>query len=609
MKFAELTHSKFITLVQCFFMTWALMKACYLDTGNIVTMLFLGLSYLLILYVRTRTKNLKEEATAPTAAEASDTSTLNQESTAKDDPNRLLSRFHKVAAFFALVFAVFMELVYGKVYHSDFENSLFIAAIIISTFFGIALLAYYTIMAVYLWVYGFRAQRGEHYKSLSTVFIMTMGFALLCYLPYFLTQFPGIMTPDSLVQMEQIWGIEPYSNHHPWMHTMLIKLWYEIGYGISKDVYVGIAFYTVFQMLVMAASAAYSLQTLAMLRFRKLVLCIVLAFYALVPYNGVFAVTVWKDIIFSCAVINLISALARIATKNSKKIDYFILFFSAFWMCVGRSNGWYGMLVSAPFLCIYLFKRKEKLATGLVLGAVVVAAVVKWPVMSAVGVQQPDFVESISIPLQEVARVLVNERELTPEQEELIEKVIDTTYIKELYDPTFADNIKELVRAGHPEYLEAHKGEYLKLLLELGVKYPGDYLDAYIQQTMGYYAPKSFGLVGNIQGISPNPYNLVTQPIIGGAAVTKINEILIKMEGVVPIYGLICTIGTMFWMVMMAFGYEAANKGNLWILFVPIFALIASVLIATPVSCDIRYYYFMVLAFPLLILLPKRAKE
>lgn len=59
--------------------------------------------------------------------------------------------------------------------------------------------------------------------------------------------------------------------------------------------------------------------------------------------------------------------------------------------------------------------------------------------------------------------MLANDRDLTPEQNELIDQVIDRTYVKELYNPTFADNMKELVRAGNPQYLEDHKTDFLKL--------------------------------------------------------------------------------------------------------------------------------------------------
>lgn len=49
--------------------------------------------------------------------------------------------------------------------------------------------------------------------------------------------------------------------------------------------------------------------------------------------------------------------------------------------------------------------------------------------------------------LQQVSYVLANDRELSLEQLELIDAVIDRNHVKNLYNPEFADNMKELVRA------------------------------------------------------------------------------------------------------------------------------------------------------------------
>ena len=76
-----------------------------------------------------------------------------------------------------------------------------------------------------------------------------------------------------------------------------------------------------------------------------------------------------------------------------------------------------------------------------------VAVIIKYPVMNKAGVIQPDFIESLSIPTQQIAAVICNDRTLTDEQLSLIENVVDLTYIKELYNPIFADNMKELVRS------------------------------------------------------------------------------------------------------------------------------------------------------------------
>lgn len=119
----------------------------------------------------------------------------------------------------------------------------------------------------------------------------------------------------------------------------------------------------------------------------------------------------------------------------------------------------------------------------------------------------------LSIPIQQVAAVLCNDRELTKEERELIENVADLTYIKDLYVPYFADNMKELVRAGHPEYLEEHKQEFLKLWAALGLRYPGDYLTAYIRQTYGYWYPDSFYLVAEAEGVSATSLGYPIRPL------------------------------------------------------------------------------------------------
>ena len=82
-----------------------------------------------------------------------------------------------------------------------------------------------------------------------------VGIALicfLCWLPYYLYEYPGIMTADSLVQYAEFAGDEPLSNHHPIVHTLLIKMFIDIATIFHADHQVGIALYTVFQMLFMA---------------------------------------------------------------------------------------------------------------------------------------------------------------------------------------------------------------------------------------------------------------------------------------------------------------------------------------------------------------------
>lgn len=92
---------------------------------------------------------------------------------------------------------------------------------------------------------------------------------------------------------------------------------------------------------------------------------------------------------------------------------------------------------------------------------------------------------------------------------------MDYPSIPDYYQPELSDPVKALIQYGHPEYLETHKGEYLKLWVQLGLKYPLDYWNAFVDQTKGYWFPGAPGMLTN-EGISPNELGLSWQPVLHG---------------------------------------------------------------------------------------------
>lgn len=234
-----------------------------------------------------------------------------------------------------------------------------------------------------------------------------------------------------------------------------------------------------------------------------------------------------------------------------------------------------------------------------VAGILLAAALIKYPVMNAAHVIQPDLIESLSIPTQQIAAVICNDRELTMEQYALIENVVDLTHIKDLYNPTYADNMKELVRAGDQSYLSSHKKEFLQLWIHLGLAYPGDYLQAYISQTYGYWYPDSFYLVAEAEGVSGTKLGVSHTPLIRGPLVVKGKEIAVKMGSMLPIYSLLWSMGIIFWIFLFCVGNAFIRKEKAKLIYyLPSFALYLTVMIATPVATEFRYVYFMVFSLP-----------
>mgnify|MGYP007069916314 CR=1 FL=1 len=443
------------------------------------------------------------------------------------------------------------------------------------------------------------------FNSPFKVFMLCFCCSMLCYLPYFLYEFPGIMTADSLVQYEQIVGLRPYSNHHPIVHTLLIKLFYKIGLLVTNDVSKAISFYTVFQVVFFAASLSRLVMEIRILSDKKNLSLemIAILFFALVPFNAVFAVTIWKDIPFAALTVLFVCQIIELANGRGSWIWFTILgiLFSLF-----RSNAWIAFILWSV-VCLYIFRKKIKRVLPSVFAVLIVVSLIKGPVFDTFGVERPDFVESLSVPISQIARVLVNDRELTQREQELVDKVIDTTYIHELYAPDYSDNVKELVRAGNVSYLEEHRLEYLGLWAGLLPRYFGDYVSAWFDLLGGYIYPDFSYAVGDIDGIMGNDYGLVWKPQIGGKIVIKLKEIFIKLGSFVPVYGMFWSIGTYSWLLFISLILSIKNKvkaPEMWLLFM----MLGTLLIAAP-NLEFRYAYSLALVWPLFISRVKTSKQ
>lgn len=446
--------------------------------------------------------------------------------------------------------------------------------------------------------------------SEKKVFVLTAVICLLGYLPYYLYEYPGIMTADSLVQYQQIIGITGYSNHHPVVHTLLIKLFYRIGLALTGDKIAGIATYTMVQMLFMALCAAAAVRE--MVRIEKKIVpahvALAIFFFAFIPFNAVFAVTIWKDVPFAGIAVLLGCLIAEMFGKKEAgpAITDFILFFilSVLFMLF-RSNAFFAMI---PFMAVFIYAFRKKIAPAVVTALVAIAtvAVIKGPVFDAADVARPDFTESLSVPLQQVARVLVSDGNVAEDDLNLIDAVIDRTYVKELYVAGYADNIKELVRAGHPEVLEANKGRYLGLWFRLFLKNPGLYIRSWYDLVGGYIYPDVAYAVGDVDGIMSNDMGLYSMPIIGGKFI-KVKEILIKLSDFMPIYGMLFSIGAYFWGLLITLIIALKKKSNT-LIHILMLLLVATLLVASPVV-DFRYGYAYVLTAPVWLMLALSGDE
>lgn len=426
-----------------------------------------------------------------------------------------------------------------------------------------------------------------------------LGIAAVYLIALFFCFSPGCLTPDSFKQIGQnLSGV--YSNHHPFWHTMMIKICMDLGQTVFHDINCAVAVYSVFQILCMAAVFAYICMTMYQAGISWVWIVITGIVYAVVPYHLVFSMTMWKDVLFGGTAALFGCALYRMQEGIGQKgVNYIPLIIGALGCCLFRNNGMAAFILTFAVLFFVLGKTEKKMLWSL-LAVIVVAFVLKHPVLKALGVNQPDLAEYLSIPEQQIARLIADDVPLEEDELTQIGKVMNIERARKEYAPEISDPIKYVVRETNQEYLSEHKWEYFTLWLRLGLKHPDSYLMAWIDQTKGYwnggyeYWITSPIVFNNDFGIfMPERTNIVAKLFRGW--VNKFNS--------VPIFEVFRSVGLHVWIFTLCEMILFAKKRKEGLICVMPIAVVLTLLISTPVFCEFRYAYAVFTLFPFVMLL------
>lgn len=318
------------------------------------------------------------------------------------------------------------------------------------------------------------------------LFLKYWAIIFLCYLPLFLHWWPVNFIFDASYQLSEVIN-NAYKIHHPLLHTLLMGWCYKIGDALGS-VSLGMSFYTLIQMLVLTASFAYTMVYLYQKKTPKTVRILILLFYALFPMHSVFSITATKDILFAAFFLFFFVLLVKLCYDKEKltwqKIVGFLL--SCILMILFRRNALYALILAIPFLILSRKgKRNKAIFTVLLIVCILLSNIINDSVIKAVKATNDDsFQESMSVPLQQVARVASYHKDDLDEDlyNELLmywdESVFST------YNPYLSDNVKNYVDAA---FLEHNLTNFWKLWGKIGLKFPGVYLESFLANTLGYW--------------------------------------------------------------------------------------------------------------------------
>lgn len=419
--------------------------------------------------------------------------------------------------------------------------------------------------------------------------VINISVLLLCYIP-------GNLTPDSINEISQMYSGD-YSNHHPFYFTVFVQLFFNLGTTIFGSANAGVLLYSIVQLLIMGLIFSFGIMTMYQCRVPKYFIMAAFLLYALMPYHIMYSFTVWKDILFGGFVLLFIITIARALTQNKSIWNFLLMIISCFGICLFRSNGWAAFII-AVILSFAIFKKKYLSISIMLLLVSVLSYILKGPVLTVIGVRQPDTIESLSIPTQQIARVIVDDKNsLTEDQKSLINNLANIDEIAAVYNPILHDPIKDIVRAnGNQQYLNDHKFDFAKLYLELGFSHPAEYIKAWVDQTRGYWNGGYRYWIW-ADDVYENNFNITRKVNSDGAK--KIFNNYAQSFYVVGFLQPFISIGFWVWILWLSL-YISIKQHKKVLLFVCVLLLSiwGSLLIATPVFAEFRYIYSLFCCLP-----------
>ena len=322
--------------------------------------------------------------------------------------------------------------------------------------------------------------RQENFLPQKLFGIMTAG-----WLPYLIATWPGSVPHDSMWQISMWLGYSEMNNHHPWLTTAIFGILMQIGQLVSDNM--GIFLIVLFQIIL--CGSAFTIVCLRVRRYGGSALYTAL-FFALVPLWGCFASAVLKDVLFTaiyavyfCCTLDLFQAGTK--GESTRLIDWIIFLILNLLVCLIRSDGIYRILPTGLILCAAIKKHRKELIACLLL-CCILFKLYNYISFDILGIKEGSKREMLSIPFQQTARYVRDlEDDVTFEEKAAISTILPYEKLSELYNPELSDPVKNRMKAVTGDEFK----HYLNTWLAMGLKHPGVYIQATLNNTYSYFYP------------------------------------------------------------------------------------------------------------------------
>lgn len=424
---------------------------------------------------------------------------------------------------------------------------------------------------------------------------------LVAWMPYVLTIAPGNVHSDSLASIEQVitYG-HPTNNHHPMFYTLLVGILSKASISLWGTATMGVLIYSICQMAVMLFCIVSALTYMYMKKAPMFAVVSALLYYMFVPLFPNYAVTMWKDPIYSGMLLLLSILLYDLIEKNHLKRQWMIWFgLTGLGAMIFRNNGLYVVLGTVVLGALLVKPHAKKIAVSGLAALVIFigmtkAATLMWSIQS-------DFVENIGIPLQQLGYTLTNEGEFSEEDREYLYKLMPEETWNYAYRPCLVDPIKWNPQFNYYFLIET-KPQFFKVWLRGLIRNPTAYVKSYLMATYGFWMPgvqNDYGYMNVF--VQKNSFGIERMDLfekLTGFSILPILEKWIVYIG--------C--GTMLWLCLFACVLAMKRNWKACVIYLPALLNWGTIMIATPTAFSLRYAYIFALGLPFYISIPLMLK-
>ncbi len=334
------------------------------------------------------------------------------------------------------------------------------------------------------------------------VFIGSFVLYALCYGAVLLALFPGVVGYDFAHEIAQFTS-GAFEAAHPVFHTLLLGFLYRAGEAVFGSMTAGAALYSAVQLLLMAAAYAYATAFAARRVYSRIAVCALAAYFALLPFHGVLAVSTAKDPLFSALCLLLCLRLWRFAeTPEDAPAPREMLAFAlcALGIALLRHNGLFALIPACLALPALLSRPRRRAGALLGVGTLLLCLIAPRALEAALGAQKTPAAELMSLPCQQVLRAAAGDDLPDDLRAEADEWFFGHAA---LYRPHCADTAK--ANFDFERYAE-NPGAFWGLYLHCAKAAPGAFVEALMQLTAGLWHP---GDTSHAHALSAEEYDYV----------------------------------------------------------------------------------------------------